>query len=47
VLEAYLRIQRNGAAPLRFAMAATLAVLTLAMGGGIAAAAAALWWPHL
>lgn len=47
VLEAYLRLQRDGAPSARLAMAATLGVLTLAMGGGIAAAAVALWWPHL
>lgn len=46
VLQLYLFAQGRGARA-QFAMAATLLVLTLAMSGGIAAAAAIMWLPHL
>lgn len=47
VLQLYLLVQDRGNARGRFAMAAGLAILTLAMTGGIAAAAAIMWLPHL
>ena len=47
VLELYLRAQQGRAPALQLAMASALASLTLAMTGGIAAAAAILWLPHL
>lgn len=47
VLELYLRARDKGTAAARFAMAGTLAVLTLAMGAGIFAAAMGLWMPYL
>lgn len=47
VLEAYLRAQRSCRAGVQIAMASGLGILTLAMTGGIAAAAAILWLPHL
>lgn len=46
VLQLYLHAQRGGARA-QFAMATGLVVLTLAMSGGIAAAAAIMWLPHL
>lgn len=47
VLELYFRVQARRAPRGQIAMAAVLAVLTLAMGAGIAAAAAFMWLPHL
>ena len=46
-LELYFRAQDRGGAPWRMAMAAGLAVLTLAMGAGILAAAGAVWIPSI
>ena len=46
VLELYLRAQHSRPAA-QITMAAGLAILTLAMTGGIAAAAAILWLPHI
>jgi hypothetical protein len=47
VLELYFRVQASRAPAKQLAMAAGLGVLTLAMTGGIAAAAGILWLPHL
>lgn len=47
VLEVYLRAQRSRGAGAKFAMASTLATLTLVMAVGIAAATAFMWLPHL
>ena len=47
VLEIYLRAQSRGSAPQRIAVAATLAVLTLAMGAGIFAATMGMWLPRI
>lgn len=47
VLELYLRARAHPAAGVRLAMAAGLALLTLATLGGTAAAAAILWLPRL
>lgn len=47
VLELYLRAQQSGRPAAQFMMAAGLSVLTLTMAGGIAAATAILWLPHL
>lgn len=47
VLELYLRAQQSRRSGAQIAMAAALGVLTLAMTGGIAAAAAILWLPHV
>ena len=46
LLELYLHAQR-GSAGARIGVAAVLIVLTLAMTGGIAAAAAIMWLPHM
>ena len=46
VLQLYLFAQQRGARA-QLAMAAALLALTLAMSGGIAAAAAVMWLPHL
>jgi hypothetical protein len=45
VLEIYLRTRERAGASGRLAMAAVLAVLTVAMGAGIFAATSALWLP--
>jgi hypothetical protein len=47
VLQLYLLTQKQRGARGLFAMAAGLLILTLAMLGGIAAAAAIMWLPHL
>lgn len=47
VLELYLRTKERAGAPGRFAMAATLVVLTLAMGVGIFGATMGMWLPRL
>ena len=47
VLELYFRAQRAPQANAKFAMALGLSLLTLAMLGGIGAAAAILWLPHV
>jgi hypothetical protein len=47
VLELYLRAQDRAGAPGRFAVAAGLFVLTVAMGAGIFAVTMALWLPTL
>lgn len=47
VLEIYLRTQDRAAATGKFAMAGILFLLTLAMGVGIAGAAAGLWLPRI
>jgi tetratricopeptide (TPR) repeat protein len=47
ILEIYLRIEDRGGAPGRFAMAAGLAVLTIALGVGIFAVAMAAWLPEV
>jgi uncharacterized membrane protein len=47
VLELYLRTQDRAGAPGRFAMAAGLFVLTVAMGIGIFAATMGMWLPRL
>lgn len=47
VLELYLRARDGASAPRRAVMAAGLCALTLAMGGGIAAAFMGMWLPHL
>jgi hypothetical protein len=47
VLELYLRAQQSRRPGVQMAMAAGLTILTLAMTGGIAAATAILWLPHL
>jgi hypothetical protein len=47
ILELYFRAQRAPGAISKFVAAAGLGVLTLAMLGGIAAAAGILWLPHL
>ncbi|MBS0584123.1 MAG: DUF2306 domain-containing protein [Proteobacteria bacterium] len=47
VLEGYLRAQRSRVAWVPYAMASGIALLTLAMAMGVAAAAAILWLPRL
>ena len=47
VLEFYLRAQGSARSVLQLATAAALLMLTLVMTGGIAAATAILWLPHL
>jgi hypothetical protein len=47
VLELYLRTQDRAGAPGKFAMAAGLLVLTIAMGVGIFGATMRLWLPYL
>jgi hypothetical protein len=47
LLQLYFHAQECGNARGRFAMAGSLVILTLAMTGGIAAAAAIMWLPHL
>lgn len=47
VLELYLRTGDRARAPGKFAMAAGLVVLTVAMGVGIFGAATRLWLPHI
>jgi hypothetical protein len=47
VLELYFSAQRSRSAPHRIAVAGSVAVLTLLMAVGIAAAFAGLWLPHL
>lgn len=47
VLELYLRAQDRGGASARLAMAATLFVLTVAMGVGIFVAAMGMWLRHI
>ena len=47
VLELYFRAQDSTAASGRIAMAASLVVLTVAMGVGIFAATAGMWLPRL
>jgi hypothetical protein len=47
VLEGYLRAQRSQSREAQYAMACGLALLTLMMTIGIAAAAAIMWLPHL
>lgn len=47
VLECYFRARAQNGSGARYAMAANLAVLTLAMATGIAVAAKALWLPHI
>ena len=47
VLEGYLRAQRSQATGAKYAMAGGLALLTLMMAVGIAAATAIMWLPHL
>ncbi len=47
ILEIYLRTQDRGSAAARFAMAAGLLVLTLALAGGIVAATLGLWLPNV
>lgn len=47
VLELYFRAQRSGRPRAQYAMAGGLALLTLLMGVGIAAATAFMWLPNL
>ncbi|WP_198043920.1 DUF2306 domain-containing protein [Janthinobacterium sp. 1_2014MBL_MicDiv] len=47
VLEAYLRCRDGGGPMLRLGMAAVLALLTVAMGAGIAVAAIGMWLPRM
>jgi hypothetical protein len=47
VLEIYLRVRERAGAPARFAMAAGLVVLTLAMGVGIFIATMGMWLPRM
>ena len=47
VLEMYLRTKDRAGAPGKFAMAAGLALLTIAMGVGIFGATTRLWLPHV
>ncbi|HYR90973.1 MAG TPA: DUF2306 domain-containing protein [Terriglobia bacterium] len=47
VLELYMRARDGAGAPRRFAMAAGLFVLTVAMGGGIFAATMGVWLPTI
>jgi uncharacterized membrane protein len=47
ILQLYFRAQESREPSGQLAMAAGLGVLTLAMSGGIAAAAAIMWLPHL
>ena len=47
VLELYLRTQDHAAAPGKYAMAATLFVLTIAMGIGIFGATMGMWLPRI
>lgn len=47
VLEIYLRTQQRAGALGRFAMAAGLLILTLALGAGIAAVTIAIWVPEI
>jgi uncharacterized membrane protein len=47
VLEIYFRVQERSSAPLRYAMAAGLTVLTLALGAGIFAVTAVTWVPQI
>ena len=47
VLEIYLRTQDRGRAPARFAMAAGLFVLTVALAAGIVAVAVGGWLPNI
>ena len=47
VLQLYFRAQESASAGSQFAMAGGLLIMTLAMMGGIAAAAAIMWLPRL
>jgi uncharacterized membrane protein len=47
VLELYFRAQDRGAAGAKVAVAGLLALLTVAMGAGIAGVTIAIWWPLL
>jgi hypothetical protein len=47
ILEIYLRVRERGGAPSRFAMAAGLVILTLAMGVGIFIATMGMWLPRM
>lgn len=47
LLECYLRVRAQGGVAARYAMTASLLVLTLAMAAGIAVAAKVLWLPHI
>jgi hypothetical protein len=47
ILEIYLRIQNRTPAPGKFAMAAGLLILTIAMGIGIFGAALGMWLPRI
>jgi uncharacterized membrane protein len=47
VLEIYLRTKERGSTGARFAVAATLVVLTIGMGLGIFAAAMGMWLPRM
>ncbi|HEY6306971.1 MAG TPA: DUF2306 domain-containing protein [Candidatus Angelobacter sp.] len=47
VLEIYLRVQGRGGAPGRFAMAAGLFVLTVALGAGIFVVTMGIWLPQI
>jgi uncharacterized membrane protein len=47
VLEIYFRAQERSSVPLRYAMAAGLTVLTLALGAGIFAVTAVTWVPQI
>lgn len=47
VFEIYLRAQDRAGSPGKFAMAASLLVLTVAMSMGIFGAATLMWWPRM
>ena len=47
ILELYLRATDRSTSSVRFAMAAGLFVLTLAMGVGVIVATKVMWLPHL
>jgi hypothetical protein len=47
MLEIYMRVVKQGTALSRFATAAAIAVLTVAMGTGIGAATMGMWLPVL